>query len=157
VRKLEAIGQPPYPADAVFTVRSWAMRFEGGMSPRGLWKMGRALLGGHESSVFELPSSWRGFRFTMDAMWPEVSRVNLIELAPTLQIPVFFFLGRHDHWIPPETSVAYFNALTAPSKKLVWFENSCHEPFVDEPDKFNAAMTELVRPACVSDLPARAA
>jgi pimeloyl-ACP methyl ester carboxylesterase len=157
VRKLEAIGPPPYPADAVFAVRSLALRFEGGISPRGLWKMGRALLGGRESSVFEMRSSWSGFRFTMDAMWPEVSQVNLIELAPALQAPVFFFLGRHDHWIPPETSVAYFNALTAPSKKLVWFEGSCHEPFVDEPDKFNAAMTDFVRPACVLDLSARAA
>lgn len=25
------------------------------------------------------------------------------------------------------------DALTAPSKKLVWFEQSGHEPFVDEP------------------------
>ncbi len=45
-----------------------------------------------------------------------------------------------------ETSVAYFDALTAPSKTLVWFEASGHEPFVDEPAKFNAAMAELVRP-----------
>ena len=43
-------------------------------------------------------------------------------------------------------SVAYFNALIAPSKKLAWFEESGHEPFVDEADKFNAAMVELVRP-----------
>jgi pimeloyl-ACP methyl ester carboxylesterase len=57
---------------------------------------------------------------------------------------------------PPETSVAYFDAVTAPSKKLVWLEHSCHEPFVDEPDKFNAAMAELVRPALRSDLPANA-
>jgi len=42
--------------------------------------------------------------------------------------------------------VAYFNALRAPSKNLVWFENSGHEPFVDEPEKFNASMLELVRP-----------
>jgi pimeloyl-ACP methyl ester carboxylesterase len=55
-------------------------------------------------------------------------------------MPVFFFLGRKDHFVPPETSVAYLNALTASSKKLVWFEDSSHEPFVDEPDKFNAAM-----------------
>ena len=40
-------------------------------------------------------------------------------MCPGLQMPVFFFLGRHDHWVPPETSVAYFDALTAPSKKLV--------------------------------------
>jgi hypothetical protein len=28
----------------------------------------------------------------------------------------------------------------------VWFENSGHEPFVDEPAKFTRAMVELVRP-----------
>ena len=87
-------------------------------------------------------------------MWAEVSRLNLIELAPALQMPVFFFLGR-DHLVPPETSVAYFDALTAPSKKLVWFEDSGHEPFVDEPAKFNASMAELVRPLLPSDQPTR--
>ena len=98
----------------------------------------------------------RGFRFSIDAMWAEVSRLNLIELVPALQMPVFFFLGRKDHWVPPETSVAYFDALTAPSKKLVWFEQSGHEPFVDEPAKFNATMTELVRPV-LSSVPAKPA
>jgi pimeloyl-ACP methyl ester carboxylesterase len=62
-------------------------------------------------------------------------------------MPVSFFLGRQDQWVPPNTSVQYFEALTAPSKKLVWFEKSGHEPFVDEPAKFNASMVELVRPA----------
>ena len=50
-------------------------------------------------------------------------------------MPVFFFLGRKDRWVPPEASVAYFDALTAPSKKLVWFDESGPEPFVDEPAK----------------------
>jgi len=63
-----------------------------------------------------------------------------------LQTPVFFFLGRRDHWVPPETSVAYFDALTAPAKKLVWFEESGHELLMDEPEKFNQAMVEMVRP-----------
>jgi pimeloyl-ACP methyl ester carboxylesterase len=157
VRKLRAIGPPPYPAEAVFTERTWLSRFEGRMSPQALWKVGRAVLSGQKSSVFELPSTWRGFRFSMNAMWAEISRLNLIELAPALQMPVFFFLGRNDHWVPPQTSVAYLDALTAPSKKLVWFEHSGHEPFVDEPTKFNAEMVGLVRPALPSDLPERAA
>jgi pimeloyl-ACP methyl ester carboxylesterase len=88
-----------------------------------------------------------GLRFSLDAMWAEVSRLNLHELVPALQMPVFFFLGRNDHWVHAEISVAYMDALTAPSKELVWFEQSGHEPFVDEPTKFNAAMAELVRPA----------
>ena len=43
--------------------------------------------------------------------------------------------------------MTYFEALKAPSKELVWFERSGHEVFADEPEKFNAAMLELVRSA----------
>ncbi len=82
-------------------------------------------------------------------MWTEVSALNLMKVVPALQIPVFFFLGRRDHQVPADTSAAYFNVLTAPSKRLVWFEESGHEPFVDEPEKFNASMVELVRPVSV--------
>ena len=88
-----------------------------------------------------------GWRFSIDSMWTEVSRLNLNKLVPALKMPVFFLLGRKDHWVPPETSVAYFDALSAPSKKLVWFEGSGHEPFVDEPAQFNRAMAQVVRPA----------
>jgi pimeloyl-ACP methyl ester carboxylesterase len=113
------------------------------------------VLGAPEYSVFDLPKIMRGFRFSLDAMWDEVSVLNLIEAVPALKVPVFLFLGRRDHWVPPETSVAYFDALSAPSKKLVWFEESGHEPFVDEPAKFNAIMVELVRPVLASaELPA---
>jgi pimeloyl-ACP methyl ester carboxylesterase len=155
LRKLRAIGTPPYPAKAVFTERTLVSRFEGQMRPRAVWKLGRAVLSSRESSIFELPVAMRAFRWSMDAMWPEVSQLNLIELVPELRMPVFFFLGRDDHFVPPETSVAYFDALSAPSKKLIWFENSCHEPFVDEPDRFNAAMAELVRPVLPSDMRTR--
>jgi pimeloyl-ACP methyl ester carboxylesterase len=145
--QLHAIGPPPYSARDVFTERIWLQRMEGQLRPRALWNMGRLVLGAPESSIFDLPDVVRGFRFSAEAMWAEVSRLNLHELVPALRMPVFFFLGRKDHWVPPETSVAYLDALIAPSKKLVWFEESGHEPFVDEPAKFNAAMVELVRPA----------
>jgi cephalosporin-C deacetylase-like acetyl esterase len=100
-----------------------------------------------ETSIFELPQMMRAFRWTLDLMWRDVSKLNLLELAPVLQVPVFFLLGRRDHWVPPEVSVAYFDALTAPSKRLVWFEESGHEPFVDEAAQFNRVMVDLVRPA----------
>jgi pimeloyl-ACP methyl ester carboxylesterase len=143
---LRAIGPPPYPASSVFKERTWLQRLDGQLSPKALWKLGRIALGGAESSILDLPSQFRGFRFTMDAMWDEVSALNLLVSAPALQVPVFFFLGRRDHWVPPETSVAYFNALSAPSKELLWFDHSGHEPFADEPAKFNHAMTDMVRP-----------
>jgi pimeloyl-ACP methyl ester carboxylesterase len=146
VKELLAIGAPPYPASSLWTERTWLQRFDGQLGAKALWNMARDFLSQPELSIFDLLNLIRGFRFSLFAMWPEVSKLNLIEAAPELKMPVFFFLGRHDHWVPPETSVAYFDVLTAPLKKLVWFEDSGHEPFVDEPSKFNTAMVEEVRP-----------
>ena len=143
---LRRIGPPPYDAKSVFTERTWLQILDGQLGPRAVLTMGRMIFGAKESSIFELPATMRAFRSTFDVMWPEVYKLNLLELAPVLQVPVFFFLGRRDHFVPGEASVAYIDALSAPSKKLVWFEESGHEPFMDEPERFNAAIVELVRP-----------
>ena len=146
LEKLRAIGPPPYPAKSVFVERTAVTRLDGQMRLGILWRAGRALFGRPESSILDLPNLLRGFSFTLDAMWGEVSKLNLLNLVPALKMPVVILVGRRDHWVPPETSVAYFEALTAPSKTLVWFDHSGHEAFVDEPEKFNATMVELVRP-----------
>jgi pimeloyl-ACP methyl ester carboxylesterase len=145
LKSLQTIGPPPYPASSVFKERTWLQRLEGQLNPKALWRFGRIALGG-ESSILDLPNQFRGFRFSMHEMWDEVSVLNLLTAAPELQMPVFFFLGRRDHWVPPETSVEYFDVLRAPSKKLLWFDQSGHEPFVDEPVKFNQSMFDMVRP-----------
>jgi len=148
-KELRAIGVPPHTAKKLWVQRTWLDRVEGHPGGMSLWKFGRVVLGGPESSVLDLLNLLRSFRFSLDAMWAEVSALNLMKAVPALQMPVFFLLGRHDHQVPAETSVAYFDVLTAPSKKFLWFEESRHEPFVDEPAKFNAAMAELVWPVSV--------
>jgi pimeloyl-ACP methyl ester carboxylesterase len=157
LKKLHEIGPPPHTADRLLSERTWVARLEGSMRPTAWWKLARIALGVKESSLVDLPQLIRGFRFSLDAMWVETSQLNLFHLAPTLDMPTFFFLGRKDHWVPPEVSVAYINALDAPSKRLVWFEESGHEPFADEPAKFNALMAELVRPALPAEAGARRA
>jgi pimeloyl-ACP methyl ester carboxylesterase len=149
LKKLRAIGPPPHTATQLWVQRIWLARVEGQLSAKSLWELRRVVLGVPESSIFDLPNYWRGFRSSLDAMWAEVSRLNLLKAAPELQMPVFFFLGRRDHCVPVQISLAYFDVLTAPSKRLVWFEESGHEPFTDEPARFNSAMAELVRPVLV--------
>lgn len=146
VDKLRAIGRPPpYPVSSLFRERFWVNRLQGQTSTRASWTSEGCFCW---AGVVDLGSAQSGpvFRFTLNAMSTETSNVNLMKLVPALQMPVFFFLGRHDRWVPPEISVAYFNMLTAPSKTLAWFDESGHEPFVDEADKFNASMADLVRP-----------
>ena len=149
--KLRAIGPPPHDAKALWTQRTALSRLEGMMRPPALWTSIRAAVGAPESSVLELRPSLRAFRSSIEAMWPEVSALDLNELAPALSAPAFFFLGRKDHWVPAEVSLAYIDRLRAPSKRVVWFERSGHEPFVDEPERFNAAMKDLVLPAMTGD------
>jgi pimeloyl-ACP methyl ester carboxylesterase len=155
VKKLREIGPPPYSTDSLFAERTLLQRMEGHLRPRALWKLLRMILASRESSLLEVPGTFRRFRTSHEMMWNEVSRLNLIELAPALKVPVLFFLGRKDRWVPPETSVAYFDVLAAPMKKLVWFEHSGHEPFADEPARFNSAMVELVRPLVMVGAPTR--
>jgi pimeloyl-ACP methyl ester carboxylesterase len=152
LKKLRAIGPPPHDARSVFAERTTVTRLDGQMGLGIMWKVGGALFGGSESSIADLPNLVRGFRFSLDAMWTEVSTLNLLTLVPALTMPVVIVVGRHDHWVPPGTSVAWFNALSAPSKTLVWFDHSGHEAFVDEPEKFNATMIEWVRPLAVASL-----
>ncbi len=157
LRELRAIGPPPYGGKKIMVQRKWLTRFVGMVRGMSIWKVSRIILGGPESSVLALPNILRGTFFSTYAMWDEISRLNLMKAAPALRMPVFFFLGRHDHVIAPETSVAYFVILTAPSKNLVWFEESAHGPPFEEPEKFNAAMSKLVRPAIVGLSPERIA
>lgn len=147
VKELRAIGPPPYSARSLWKERTLLQRFENQLGPRAMADMLRSFVCTPELALRDLPALLRGFRSSLDAMWDDVSQIDLTDLVPALQVPVFFLLGRRDRWVPPETSVAYFDALSAPSKQLIWFERSGHEPFVDEPAAFNATMVKTVRPA----------
>ncbi len=146
LRQLRAIGKPPYTAKTIMVQRKWLSRFVGIMRGKTFWQVFRAMRASPESSIFDLPNVFRGAMFSLRTLWSEVSRVNLETSVPELKMPVFFFIGRHDRQVAAETSVAYFDKLIAPSKQLVWFEESAHMPPFEEPEKFDAKLVELVAP-----------
>jgi pimeloyl-ACP methyl ester carboxylesterase len=147
LKKLREIGPPPHDRRRLMIERTCAQRLAGQPAAKVLWNVARMMRRVPESLV-EIPDTLRGFQFTLDAMWAEVSRLNMIEAVPTLRVPAFFMLGRRDPWVLPDSSMAYVDALQAPLKSVTWFEESGHEPFVDEPAKFSAAMVDFVRPVC---------
>jgi pimeloyl-ACP methyl ester carboxylesterase len=63
-----------------------------------------------------------------------------------LQIPVYFFEGRHDRVAAcaPELVVDYARKVDAPKKEIVWFEESAHHPNIDEPEKFQKMLIDKV-------------
>jgi len=85
-----------------------------------------------------------GMEFTDRTIGLEVmiSGYDLFADFPVSTIPVYFLQGRYDYQCPGELAEIYYSALRAPMKDFVWFEDSAHDVYYDEPDKLNQ---ELIR------------
>ncbi len=62
------------------------------------------------------------------------------------QVPVYFFVGKSDYVTPHVLIENYFNLINAPTKNIVYFENSAHFPFFEEPEKFCDQITKNLNP-----------
>jgi len=83
--------------------------------------------------------------FSAVKLWEEIKKINLFEQAPTIKVPVYFFVGRHDIIVSHVLAEEYFNKLDAPKgKTLFWFEESAHRPFEEEMEKFYSHMVKDV-------------
>jgi pimeloyl-ACP methyl ester carboxylesterase len=85
----------------------------------------------------------RGVNNVNRAMKYNVKPVLLRDEIEQFDIPIWFFLGRHDYNAPSSLAVAYFERLYAPRKGLVWFEESAHFPFYEEKEKFTVEMVRV--------------
>lgn len=62
-----------------------------------------------------------------------------------VEIKVYFFTGRHDYTDPFTLTEQYFSRLQAPEKHMIWFEDSAHFPFYEEPAAFARQMLEVLK------------
>lgn len=78
----------------------------------------------------------RGVIRTFNHVYPQLYGVDLRIDYKKIDVPVYFYLGRHDINAPLSLSQAYYEALDAPRKELVWFEHSGHSPWINERELF---------------------
>jgi len=97
-----------------------------------------------EYTVRDRVNFFRGVLGSMRALWPQLLAVNLFEQVPELQVPIFLMEGRHDWEVPSILAARYYEALRAPSKQLIWFENAAHLPNAEERERFNQIMRNEV-------------
>ncbi|MGD2130424.1 MAG: alpha/beta hydrolase [Lysobacterales bacterium] len=85
----------------------------------------------------------RGVKFTHKHLKYDAIDGPLTEDVRALDVPVYFFLGRHDYTTPSKLAVAYLKKLKAPRKQVIWFQDSAHFPFLEEPRKFAVKMLQV--------------
>jgi pimeloyl-ACP methyl ester carboxylesterase len=94
---------------------------------------------------WEIPRFIRGNNVSLAAMNDELLALDLAQTVPRLDVPVFFFVGRYDHHLDATVAARYFEALQAPNKQLVWFENSAHNIPFEEPEQFTQNVVGVLR------------
>jgi pimeloyl-ACP methyl ester carboxylesterase len=148
VRQLRRIGPPPHVTGRRFRTRArWAADFGGVSAHTDYHGILRALvLGLVRSPDYSGAAAIRallGIGTSQSALLPELAGTDLVGTVPSLDVPVVLVQGRLDQVAPSAAAVRFHDALTAPRKRLVWFENSAHTPHLDEPERFRDLLREL--------------
>jgi proline iminopeptidase len=149
IKALKAIGPPPHDTRAVQVERRWLMTLGGAFGPHLslpglLWRTATA----PEGSPLDVVRLIRGGAFSLEPMWAPLMATDLMaELR--FEVPVFLALGRRDMQVVASIAADWFERIDAPSKQLVWFEESGHFAPFEEPERFNRLLTDTVRPLVV--------
>lgn len=61
-------------------------------------------------------------------------------------IPLCPYHRSSDYSLGPSIVEDYYNTVTAPEKKMYWFDNSAHFPHFEEPEYFRKIMVDELRP-----------
>ena len=87
----------------------------------------------------------KGFDFTMNAMWVEIKNVNLTKEIQSIKVPIYFFEGKYDMTTPTVLVEKFYDNLDAEKgKKLVIFENSAHIPIIEEKERYEELLINVV-------------
>jgi pimeloyl-ACP methyl ester carboxylesterase len=73
---------------------------------------------------------------------------ELMDVIIQVEVPIYFFTGRYDYTDPFTLTEQYFAKIQAPAKHIVWFEQSAHFPFYEEPTAFARQMRSVISATC---------
>ena len=149
VTELRELGPPPY-ADLLSAMgvhTRWIIEY-GGLVRGGPERVAE-LFGRFESvpgySRDDYENAAKGQRFSAEHLLEECAGLDLFDLVRALAVPLTVGVGRHDLVNATDVTVAWFDAVSAPAKRLRVFENAAHFPNVCEPEAFAASVLDSMR------------
>lgn len=76
-------------------------------------------------------------------IWKENAKSNLFQIAPEINCPIYFFVGKYDNQTHFKITKKYFKALNAENKKFICLKKSGHTIFNTEPDKVQEEIIKI--------------
>lgn len=144
LKELTSIKNPGHHIKDVKLQRKWLIKFGGvQVNKSSLFPLFLKAFGEKEYALLDLLWFIQGSKMSTQLLWPQIMEINLFEQVPELHTPVYFLMGRHDYCVSTQLVKEYFDALKAPEKKWICFDNAGHHPFIECPESFNATVISV--------------
>ncbi len=151
IKELEAIAPYPepdgsVPLDKLNIDRKWSVHFGGlthGRDSYDVWENAEKISPDYSPDDFKAIDE--GSAFTLPKLLSDLMAVDFTGVTE-LHCPVIIFAGRFDYTTPSEPVKRWFDRVQAPSKRFVWFENSAHMMYEEEPGRVLVHLVQDARP-----------
>jgi pimeloyl-ACP methyl ester carboxylesterase len=81
----------------------------------------------------------------MNARWEEIKNIDFTKEIQSIKVPIYFFVGRYDMITPTVLVEDFYSNLDAEKgKELVIFENSAHWPMIEEKEKYQDLLVNVI-------------
>lgn len=151
VRQLRAIAPFPDPLHPERNVenlgieRRWLAEYGGYYAAGGVGHNEAIATLSPDHNAHDLQVRNEAQRFSDQALWGELGHVSFLGRT-RFRVPLVIIQGRHDRGTSSKLVAAWFGKVRAPSKQIVWFEDSAHMTFEEEPGKFLVTLVNQVLP-----------
>lgn len=148
VNTLRKNGEPPYYGNSVTTKSATYLNYLSQRMARNPEIQNSGFqtmrdLTAKEYGILDKINYLRGILQTFNHVYPQLYDVDLRKDYSRLDIPVYFLLGKHDINAPLSLAEDYYQKLVAPSKEIIWFEHSGHNPWINEPELFAEKIQQI--------------
>ncbi len=128
----------------------YIFRYGGVIYKHKVQQLGALLLSMLTSPEYSLSEAIRAVtnkdsHFSNAAMWDDLKNVNIPKDIQSIQVPIYFFEGKYDKAVPTVLVENFYKHLDAKKgKKLFIFENSAHFLMIEEKEKYQDLLVNVV-------------
>jgi pimeloyl-ACP methyl ester carboxylesterase len=141
------------PLDKLGTERKWSIVFGGLIHGRKSYDtLENTETISPDYSETDFKAIDQGSAFTLPKLLPYLISADFTKVRK-LDCPVLMFAGRYDYTVPSVLVKRWFDQVQAPSKRFVWFENSAHMIYEEEPGRFLVHLVQDALPLAAARQP----
>ena len=148
---INAIGPPPYEnPKKLYKMQNYVFRFGGVIHENSIKQIGGLMMSFLTSPEYSISDGinslmMKGLFFSVSAMWDEINDIDIAKEVRSIKVPVYFFEGKYDRATPTVLVKEFYDGLdAAKGKKLIIFEKSAHMPMIEEKEKYEDLLINLV-------------